>query len=50
MGKFQVEMVLLSHGSYNAGRTAAELLLQLLEGKSCQSQVLPWVLEEKESS
>ena len=45
-----VRITSLSHGSYNAGRSAAELLLQLLEGKSCQSQVLPWVLEEKESS
>lgn len=45
-----VPITSLSHGSQNAGRTAAELLLRLLEGKPCQSQVLPWVLSEKESS
>lgn len=45
-----VRITSLSHGPYNAGRAAAEMLLKLLEGSSCESQVLPWVLMEKESS
>lgn len=40
----------LSHGRYNVGRIAAESLMQLFEGKSVQSQTVPWVLMEKESS
>ncbi len=40
----------LSHGSYNVGRIAAETLIQLLQGKKVQSQAMPWVLIEKESS
>ena len=40
----------LSHGSYNAGRIAAEALLQLLRGKLVRSVVMPWTLIEKESS
>jgi hypothetical protein len=40
----------LSHGSQNVGRIAAEALMQLLEGKPAQSQTVPWVLAEKESS
>ena len=40
----------LSHGDYNVGQIAAETLIQLLDGKSVQSQVVPWVLIEKESS
>ena len=44
-----VRITSLSHGHTNAGRVAAEMLLKLLEGSSCESQVLPWVLMEKES-
>ena len=40
----------LSHGSYNVGRMAAEMLLAQLQGKPSTSQVAPWVLVEKESS
>lgn len=40
----------LSHGSYNVGRIAAEALIQIFEGKRVQSQAMPWVLMEKESS
>lgn len=40
----------LSHGENNVGRIAAEALMQLFEGKSVQSQTVPWVLMEKESS
>ena len=40
----------LSHGSENVGSTAAQLLIRLLQGESCQSQLVPWVLMEKESS
>ena len=40
----------LSHGAYNVGRMAAELLFRHLRGESCISSVAPWVLVEKESS
>ena len=40
----------LSHGPYNVGRMAAELLFRHLRGESCSSSVAPWVLVEKESS
>ena len=45
-----VRITSLSHGTYNVGRMAAEILIQLLKGDSCHSQVAPWVLKEKESS
>ena len=31
------------------GELAAELMLRLLQGERCQSEVVPWSLEEKES-
>ncbi len=40
----------LSHGQYNVGRMAAELLFRHLHGEACQSLLAPWVLMEKESS
>ena len=40
----------LSHGVSNVGRMAAQMLIRLLQGESCQSQLAPWVLVEKESS
>ncbi len=40
----------LSHGNHNVGRQAAEALIRLFEGKTVTSQVVPWVLYEKESS
>ena len=40
----------LSHGDYNVGQIAAETLIQLLDGQTVQSQTVPWVLMEKESS
>lgn len=40
----------LSHGQHNVGRIAAEALMQLFEGNPVQSQTVPWVLMEKESS
>ncbi len=40
----------LSHGSHNVGRQAAEALIRLFDGKPVTSQVVPWVLNEKESS
>ncbi|NLO84063.1 MAG: substrate-binding domain-containing protein [Clostridiales bacterium] len=45
-----VRITSLSHGEYNAGRSAAELLIRLLNGEVCQSEKLPWILMEKESS
>ena len=40
----------LSHGNQNVGRSAAEALICLLEGRPAQSRTIPWVLMEKESS
>ncbi len=40
----------LSHGQYNVGRMAAELLFQCIRGDSCHSLLAPWELIEKESS
>ena len=40
----------LSHGIHNVGRMAAELLMDLFDGKTCQSQLAPWTLVQKESS
>ena len=45
-----VRITSLSHGHINTGHVAAEMLLKLLEGSPCESQVLPWTLMEKESS
>lgn len=45
-----VRITSLSHGANKVGRIAAEMLLKLLDGESCQSEVMPWVLVEKESS
>ncbi len=40
----------LSHGPYNVGRSAAELLFRHMRGESCASERVPWFLVEKESS
>lgn len=40
----------LSHGENNVGRLASELLIHLMQGESCHSELAPWVLMEKESS
>lgn len=40
----------LSHGENNVGRLASELLIRLMQGESCHSELAPWVLMEKESS
>ena len=40
----------LSHGPYNVGRLAAELLFRHLRGEECASELAPWFLVEKESS
>ena len=40
----------LSHGSFNVGRSAAELLFRHMRGENCASELIPWVLVEKESS
>ena len=44
-----VHITSLSHGTQNLGELAAELMLRLLQGERCQSEVVPWSLEEKES-
>ena len=40
----------LTHGQYNVGRLAAELLFRHLRGEECASELAPWTLVEKESS
>lgn len=45
-----VRITSLSRGEKNIGSLAAELMLQSLRGKSCASEVVPWILVEKESS
>lgn len=40
----------LSHGQYNVGRLAAEMLFRYLSGESSASRLVPWTLVEKESS
>ncbi len=40
----------LSHGKYNVGRMAAQLLMDQLNGQKGHCQVAPWELIEKESS
>ena len=40
----------LSHGQYNVGRTAAELLFRCIQKDACQSLLVPWELIQKESS
>ena len=44
-----VRITSLSHGEENLGELAATLLLRTLQEEQCQSQVVPWVLVEKES-
>ena len=39
----------LSHGSQNLGELAAQLMLRLLRGEACRSEVVPWQLVERES-
>ena len=43
-----VHITSLSHETQNLGELAAELMLRLLQGERCQSEVVPWSLEEKE--
>ncbi len=45
-----VPITSLSHGSYNVGRMAAELLLRCMNGENCHSEKAPWSLVERESS
>lgn len=40
----------LTHGSSNVGRQAAEMMLRLLKGEECRSEIIPWELAEKQSS
>ncbi len=45
-----VTITSLSHGDQNVGRLAAEILIKLLAGEQCDSQLAPWTLMEKGSS
>ena len=44
-----VRITSLSHGPHNLGELSAKLMLRLLRGETCQSEVVPWQLVEKES-
>ena len=44
-----VPITSLSHGSYNVGQMAAQLLVDLFHGKKVQSLVAPWELVERQS-
>lgn len=45
-----VKITSLAHGSKHIGRIAAEKLVDMLNGKPTHSEVVKWVLVEKESS
>lgn len=45
-----VKITSLAHGSKHIGRIAAERLIDMLHGKKVESEEVPWVLVEKESS
>lgn len=45
-----VRITSLSHGKRNLGEAAATLMLRQLRGEDCPSEVVPWLLVEKESS
>lgn len=45
-----VKITSLAHGSKHIGRIAAERLVNILQGKQAQSEAVPWVLVEKQSS
>ena len=40
----------LSHGSTNVGKRAAELLFKIFNDEDCDSELVPWILVQKESS
>ena len=44
-----VPITSLSHGGENTGRTAAKMMLQMLQGEYCQSVQVPWELMKRES-
>lgn len=44
-----VHITSLSHGSQNLGELSAKLMLRLLRGESCRSEIVPWHLVERES-
>lgn len=44
-----VRITSLAHGSKRLGRAAAERLIGLMNGKQVESEIIPWVLVEKDS-
>ncbi len=44
-----VHLTSLSHGTKNPGELAAEMMLRLLRGEECPSEVVPWQLVARES-
>jgi len=45
-----VRITSLSHGEKNIGSISAELMLHILRGEEHSSEIVPWILVEKESS
>lgn len=45
-----VRITSLAHGSKKLGRTAAERLIELMNGRNAEGESVPWVLVEKEST
>lgn len=45
-----VKITSLAHGTKHIGHIAAEQLINILHGKQAKSELVPWVLVEKESS
>ena len=45
-----LQITSLSHEENNVGRLSAELLIRLMDGEPCHSQLVPWTLIERETS
>ena len=45
-----IPLTTLSHESSNVGRQAALMMLRLLKGEACESELVPWALVERQSS
>lgn len=44
-----VRLTSLSHGAQDLGELSANLMLRLLRGDACQSEIVPWQLVERDS-
>ena len=45
-----IPLTTLAHESSNVGRQAALMMLRLLKGEACESELVPWALVERQSS